>query len=345
MNAPSRSADHDGGKGATGPQIGVEAVNPGRRRFLGRSLAVLGSIGGGAAAISALRPAADASPTQPSTAPSSSPPHDHELALDQVTHALTPSGQVVHLHDGKVVMRLPVLPADPAARIGVPHRKWVMVIDLAKCDGCGKCMEACSKMHFVPSDRQWIKVLRMKDAEHTAPYFFPQPCYHCDNPPCTKVCPVDATFKREDGSVLIDNERCIGCRFCMAACPYGARSFNWGHPHDPTDAAAQPYSPEQGFPRRVGTVEKCDFCTDMAAQGMLPGCVSGCPMAAIYYGDQNEDAVTNSRGDTVRLSRLVLDNSGYRHLEELGTKPRVYYLPPKNRAFPAPGYEQSESKG
>jgi molybdopterin-containing oxidoreductase family iron-sulfur binding subunit len=197
-------------------------------------------------------------------------------------------------------------------------------------------MEACSKMHFVPPDRQWIKVLRMKDAEHTAPYFFPQPCYHCDNPPCTKVCPVDATFKREDGAVLIDNERCIGCRFCMAACPYGARSFNWGHPKDPTEAAEQPYSPEQGYPRRVGTVEKCDFCTDMAAQGQLPGCVTGCPMAAIYYGDQNEDAVTNSKGETVRLSKLVLDNAGYRHLEELGTKPRVYYLPPKNRAFPAP---------
>ena len=100
--------------------------------------------------------------------------------------------------------------------------------------------------------------------------FFPQPCYHCDNPPCTKVCPVDATFKRQDGIVLIDNDRCIGCRFCMAACPYGARSFNWGHPQDPPEAKNQPYSPEQGFPRRVGTVEKCDFCPDMAEQGKLP---------------------------------------------------------------------------
>jgi Fe-S-cluster-containing dehydrogenase component len=300
------------------------AVDAPRRQFLRRSLTVLGAVGGGAAAaITSLR--AGRSDAVPPTDPASAEPMNHP-----------------HVHPGKVV-RLPVLSSDPAARTGVPNRKWVMVIDLAKCDGCGKCIEACSKMHFVPSDRQWIKVLRMKDAEHTAPYFFPQPCYHCDNPPCTKVCPVDATFKREDGSVLIDNERCIGCRFCMAACPYGARSFNWGHPADPPQAATQPYSPEQGYPRRTGTVEKCDFCTDMAAQGQLPGCVTGCPMGAIYYGDQNEDAVTNSRGDTPRLSRLVLDNSGYRHLEELGTKPRVYYLPPKNRAFPAPGYEPHEA--
>jgi Fe-S-cluster-containing dehydrogenase component len=229
-------------------------------------------------------------------------------------------------------------PADATAgaRQGVPGRKWVMVIDLAKCDGCGKCITACSKMHFVPPDRQWIKVLRMQESEKTAPYFFPQPCYHCDNPPCTKVCPVDATFKRSDGVVLIDNERCIGCRFCMAACPYGARSFNWGEPENPPAAFLRPYSPEQGFPRRIGTVEKCDFCPDMAEKGMLPACTASCPMNAIYYGDENEDAVTNSSGETVRLSQLLLDRSGYRHMEELGTKPRVYYLPPKNRMFAPP---------
>jgi molybdopterin-containing oxidoreductase family iron-sulfur binding subunit len=229
------------------------------------------------------------------------------------------------------------LPADRlAARKGIPGRKFVMVIDLAKCDGCGACQTACSKMHFIPPTRQYIKVLRMQDSEYTAPYFLPQPCFQCDNPPCTKVCPVDATFKRDDGIVLIDNDRCIGCRFCMAACPYGARSFNWEKPNDPPEAAAQPYSPETGLPRRIGTVEKCDFCPDMAAQGKLPACAAACPMGAIYYGDQNEDAVTNFSGETVRLSALLKEKAGYRHMEELGTEPRVYYLPPKNRAFPAP---------
>ncbi len=232
----------------------------------------------------------------------------------------------------------PFPPADLNADAlqGVPGRKWVMVIDLAKCDGCGKCISACSKMHFIPPDRQWIKVLRMQEAEKTAPYYFPQPCYHCDNPPCTKVCPVDATFKRSDGVVLIDNDRCIGCRFCMAACPYGARSFNWGPPPDSPAAKDAAYSPEHGYPRRIGTVEKCDFCPDMAAMGMLPACTSGCPMGAIHYGDENEDAVTNGQGETRKLTQLLADGGAYRHMEELGTKPRVYYLSPKNRVYAPP---------
>lgn len=259
--------------------------------------------------------------------------------------ALTVEGKLIEVDAPEGVTPNHALPpGDPAVRKGVPGRKWIMVIDLAKCDGCGECISSCSKMHFVPPERQWIKVLRMQDSENGAPYFFPQPCYHCDNPPCTKVCPVDATFKREDGIVLIDNERCVGCRFCMAACPYQARSFNWAHPDDPAEALAQPYSPEHGYPRRVGTVEKCDFCPDMAAQGKLPGCVSGCPMGAIYYGDENEDAVTNSKNETERLSKLLRDNAGYRHMEDLGTKPRVYYLPPKNRIFPAPDEKQLQGE-
>ena len=261
---------------------------------------------------------------------------NHVKADKPRTKVLGTDGKLIEV-DASEAGRVGLPVIRPAkARQGIPGRKWVMVIDLARCDGCAKCMEGCSKMHFVPPDRQWIKVLRMQDSENAAPYFFPQPCYHCDNPPCTKVCPVDATFKRSDGIVLIDNERCIGCRFCMAACPYGARSFNWGHPHDPPEALAQPYSPEHGYPRRVGTVEKCDFCPDLAAQGKLPACVTSCPMAAIYYGDQNEDAVTNSHGETRRFSELIRKGAGYQHIEELDTQPRVYYLPPRNRQFPIP---------
>ena len=227
--------------------------------------------------------------------------------------------------------------ADATGRKGVPGRKWVMVLDLSRCDGCGKCTQACSKMHFVPNDRQWIPVLVLRDAKLTSPYYLPRPCFHCDQPPCTKVCPVDATYKTQDGTVLIDNDRCIGCRFCIAACPYGARCFNWGKPSDPEEAIKRGYNPEWGTPRRIGTVEKCDFCPDHAAVGELPACSSGCPMGVIYYGDQNEDAVTNSFGETVRLSTFLKDKSGYRYLEELGTDPRVYYLPPVARQYPAPG--------
>lgn len=240
------------------------------------------------------------------------------------------SDSMTHVHVGRP-------PSDPQVRIGMADRKWIMVIDLAKCDGCKACTVACQKAHDTPVDREWIRVFKMQDGKETAPYFLPRPCFHCDKPPCTKVCPVDATFKRQDGIVLIDNERCIGCRFCMAACPYSTRYFNWGPPTNSPEALKMPYSPETGSPRRIGTVEKCDYCPEMLEMGHLPHCAGTCPMGAIYFGDQLEDAVTNSKGETERLSRLLRDRAGYRFMEELGTEPRLFYLPPKNRMYPAPG--------
>lgn len=219
-----------------------------------------------------------------------------------------------------------------AAREGIRGRKFVMVIDLGRCSNAGKCTESCQRGHDLSADQNWMKVLLMKNNEETDPYWFPKPCFHCDNPPCVKVCPVDATYKRQDGIVLVDNERCIGCKFCMSACPYSARIFNWEHlpEHEKTDV---PYSPETSVPGQVGTIGKCDFCPDLSREGKLPYCVSGCPNGAIYFGDANEDAVSNGT-ETVRFRQLLSDRSGYRHLEELGTEPRVYYLPPTERMFP-----------
>lgn len=258
---------------------------------------------------------------------------------------LTPDGKLVEV-DSNVLLHHETMPAvsNAEARKGIEGKKFVMVIDLAKCDGCGECTKGCQKMHFTPPEREWIKVLTMQDNEQTAPYFFPKPCFHCDNPPCTKVCPVNATFKRQDGIVLIDNERCIGCRFCMAACPYSVRFFNWDRPQEPAAVKNITYSPEQGFPRKVGTVEKCDFCPHLIREGKLPSCAASCPMGAIYMGDENEDAVTNSAGETVSLTTLLEDNAAYRYLEELGTKPRVYYLPPKNRRYSKPEINKEEGK-
>ncbi len=257
---------------------------------------------------------------------------------------VSPDGKVYEASADNLKEFHPKPVTNDEARKGIAGKKFVMVIDESKCDGCKKCTEACQAMHFTESDREWMKVFTMKDSDATAPYFFPKPCFHCDNPPCTKVCPVNATFKRQDGIVLIDNERCIGCRMCMAACPYSTRFFNWSHP-DPKQTAAigdAPYSPESSYPRRMGTVEKCDFCPDMLRQGKMPACVSSCPMDAIYFGDQNEDAVTNASGVTVKLGQLLEDNAGYRHMEELGTEPRVYYLPPKNRKYPIPDVKNAE---
>lgn len=255
---------------------------------------------------------------------------------------LTTDGKVYKVDEAHLQeFRLPPV-SNEEARKGIPGKKFVMVIDLANCDGCRKCTEACQAMHDTEPDREWIKVFRMKDTETTAPYFLPRPCFHCDNPPCTKVCPVNATFKRQDGIVLVDNERCIGCRMCMAACPYSVRFFNWSHPIQTPEVANMAYSPEQSIPRRMGTVEKCDFCPDMIRQGKMPACVMGCPMNVIYFGDQNEDAVTNAAGVTVKLSQFLEDNAAYRQFEELGTEPRVYYLPPKNRKYPKPDMNKTK---
>lgn len=218
-------------------------------------------------------------------------------------------------------------------REGIPGKKFVMVIDLARCGNARKCVSGCQKMHHKLPPTEWIKVKEMQDGEHMPPYWLPQPCFHCDNPPCTKVCPVDATFKRQDGLVLIDNDRCIGCRFCMAACPYNARSFNWGEPVVPEGTVMEEYSIETSFPAKKGTVEKCDFCPDMARQGVLPDCVTECPNGTIFFGDKNEDTVTNGE-DTFRLSELLKERAGYRLMEDLGTEPNVFYLPPVKRDFP-----------
>lgn len=221
------------------------------------------------------------------------------------------------------------------------NQKWVMVIDLAKCDGCGECTKQCNKMHYVPPMQEWIKVYEVADNPAAGEYYLPRPCMHCDNPPCVRACPVGATFKRTDGIVMQDNDRCIGCRECIAQCPYSARSFNWTEPLHSPEEMAQPYSMDRMYPHRKGTVEKCGFCPHMLAAGKLPVCATACTMGAVYFGDELEDAVTNSKGETIQLSKVVKKGAGFRLMEELGTEPRVYYLPPANRKYAAPD-EKSE---
>jgi len=241
---------------------------------------------------------------------------------------LTTSGEVMEVDKNLLTLA-------PVGRIesheGIPGRKFVMVIDLAKCKNARKCVEACQKGHNLPQGEEFMKVYLLQDSEKTAPYWFPKPCYHCDNPQCVNVCPVGATYKRSDGIVLIDNERCIGCKFCMTACPYSTRVFAWKP--DKEYEIKQPYSPEKSVPGVEGTVSKCDFCPDLAREGKLPYCVSSCPMGTIYYGDIDEDVVTNGT-ETLKFSELIRDRSGYRYLENLGTRPNVYYLPPVDRQFP-----------
>lgn len=248
---------------------------------------------------------------------------------------MTADGKLVEVDKSTIVYSKPSH-SGGQIREGVPGKKFVMVIDLARCKNARKCVKGCQKMHNVIPPVEWLKVKEMQNTDLTAPYWFPTMCYQCDNPPCTKVCPVDATYKRTDGVVAIDNDRCIGCKFCMAACPYSARTFNFGNPkqvafdkvHETDEGKCHSSDRSQ-----VGTVSKCDFCPDSGAKGLLPSCVTSCPNGVFYYGDENEDIVSN--GETVvRLSTLLKDNGAYRQFEALGTKPRVYYLPAVNRLFP-----------
>jgi molybdopterin-containing oxidoreductase family iron-sulfur binding subunit len=271
-------------------------------------------------------------------------PHGEEM--------IKPSGQMVKLLsvDGEIIevdkaflKPVPDLPAvsNSEERTGIKGKKFVMVIDLSRCRNAKECQKSCNHAHELHPGQNWIKIYPKQDAEYTAPYWEPTTCMHCDEPPCVKVCPVDATFKRQDGIVLIDSDRCIGCRFCMAACPYSTRVFNWGDPGLPEEAAAKPYSCETSVPQKKGTVGKCDFCADMTRKGELPHCVSACPNGVFLFGDMLEDTVTNG-AETFRFSDLIRDKAGYRLMEDLGTKPSVYYLPPVDRNFPFKKEDQKE---
>ena len=214
---------------------------------------------------------------------------------------------------------------------GTRKRQWAMVIDLRRCDGhvnqdgAPACVEACNREHFVPPGQEWLKVLQMEGpAGHS--YFLPRPCMQCENPPCVKVCPVGASYRTEEGIVLVDHEKCIGCRMCMAACPYGVRQFNWDSPPNPPGATFATYSPEYPVPHRRGTVAKCMLCAHRLDDGKLPACVDACPKYALYMGDLVEDTATNGQ-EVVKLSRFLADNNAFRLKEELGTRPRVWYIP------------------
>lgn len=217
------------------------------------------------------------------------------------------------------------------AAAGARLRRWAMVIDLRRCDGCQsidkppQCTEACIQGHFAPEPMQWIQVYEAP-LPGGGTQFIPSPCMQCQNPPCVNVCPVGATFSTPEGTVLVDQMRCIGCRICMEACPYDRRFFNWGSPPIPREAALTEYSPEHEVPAIRGTVMKCEFCSDLARGGRRPYCSQACPQGCIYYGDLEEDLATNGR-EVVRLSRFLTKNTAFRLKEELGTDPRVFYIP------------------
>ncbi|WP_445954694.1 4Fe-4S dicluster domain-containing protein [Yeosuana sp.] len=265
------------------------------------------------------------------------------LEEEEMVELMDTDGNIVKAPVSKIEEHSSIKGDHYDTREGFPDKKFVMVIDLARCNNSLECQKSCNKNHFIQGDNAWLKIYNMQDNPESSPYWMPTLCQHCDAPACVKVCPVDATFKRRDGIVLIDNERCIGCRFCMAACPYSVRIFNWDQPdqgeikmnmvmeHGDVMDHNAPYTPDYaGNPSLKGTVDKCDFCAHRIDQEKLPHCVDACPNGVYFFGDLYEDSVTNG-SETFQLSKLLKDKAGYRLMEDLGLNPSVYYLPPKNR--------------
>jgi len=275
--------------------------------------------------------------------------YDKQKTATQRIKVLTAENELLEVEKGDATAVSKTLAQDltylqKQGRDGLSGKRFVMVIDLSKCRNARKCMSACNDAHHLRPEQHHINTLKMQDSANGPAYYMPKPCQHCDNPPCVAVCPVDATFKRPDGIVLIDNERCIGCRFCVAACPYSARVFNWAEPLHAQEDEGLTYNVELNVPQRKGTISKCLFSADRLREGKLPYCVSACPNGVFYFGDENEDAVTNgTTKETVRFRKLLEDNGGYTLMPELGTKPRVYYLPPKGKSYPFQDKDKEEA--
>jgi molybdopterin-containing oxidoreductase family iron-sulfur binding subunit len=212
-------------------------------------------------------------------------------------------------------------------------KRWAMVVDVRKClvkEDCRDCINACHITHNVPElgnqkdEVKWIwkedfenvfieqenHYLEEKLKDKRVPIF----CNHCDNPPCVRVCPTQATWKREeDGIVMMDWHRCIGCRYCVVACPYGSRSFNWRDP--------RPFikNMNSDFPTRSkGVVEKCTFCEKRLAEGLAPACVDACKEKALIFGNLNDPKS--------EVRELLKENFSIRRKPGLGTEPEIYYL-------------------
>ena len=222
-------------------------------------------------------------------------------------------------------------------------KRWAMVINQKEVDEAtaAKCIEACNRVHNVPNYQnppdpklkldpavanryqiKWIWTDHFHNAFPGEEQKYPQQhlehmnflilCNQCDNPPCVRVCPTKATFQRQDGIVMMDMHRCIGCRFCMAGCPFGSRSFNWKDP--------RPYIKDTypGYPtREIGVVEKCNFCAERLAQGMQPACVEASG-GTLIFGDLEDEKS--------QVREYLRKYFTIRRKAHLGTNPQVYYI-------------------
>ncbi|OUT61822.1 MAG: 4Fe-4S ferredoxin [Rhodopirellula sp. TMED11] len=300
------------------PELPV--VNPTRRKAVKAGFATLG-LAAFAAAISPLRSAA-----KQTSAQAFFQNHYRELSAEDKRKVIArleaetkeKYGAEVHIADDRPI----------------PGTKFVYAINLSVCNGNGNCVKACHEEnnHDRATHQSYIRVLEMDkgsmdlgngDSEYQGvvpkdgEFYLPVQCQQCDEPPCVDVCPVKATWKEEDGIVVIDYNWCIGCRCCEAACPYHARRFNWKQPEIP----AEEVNPDQSYLsnriRPAGVVEKCTYCLHRTRRGKLPACLEACPTGARVFGNIL---------DPESNIRWILENKRvYVLKEELGTKPAFFY--------------------
>jgi molybdopterin-containing oxidoreductase family iron-sulfur binding subunit len=203
--------------------------------------------------------------------------------------------------------------------------RYRMAIDIKKCIGCNACSVACKANNNLPEGIWWNRVLTVggeapDTASGTYPNdlqmsYLPVTCQHCDNAPCVKACPTGATYKRADGIVMQDYDKCIGCRMCMVACPYNARSFNWKKPEYAVDFAM---GDADAPVHQVNVVEKCTFCANRIDRGGVPACMELCSARARYWGDIDDP---NSE-----ISLYLKGKNYIKLMEEKGTEPGIFYV-------------------
>lgn len=213
------------------------------------------------------------------------------------------------------------------------ENQWHMVIDLSRCIGCNYCVKTCQAVNDVPDEEMQWNIVFPERTELGVEFYMNRPCQHCQEAPCTRVCPVGATWVRSDGIVAMDYDRCIGCRYCQVACPYDVRRFNWRVSEQPNTNIPRWGSAEvERRPR--GVVEKCTFCVQRIdrglSQGLKPGvdsaatpaCVAVCPVGARVFGDINDPESP--------VSKYLAEHDIFHLREEWGTQPKVHYVRPGN---------------
>lgn len=310
------------GSGASNEDLAVRA----RRRFL-QGVAQVGLAGGAVAATAGAAHAAWGGATLQDALGSFFQDQYQRMTPDEIAAALARIERKAQRQHGVAIHCENTPP--------IPNTVFGYALNISKCKGYRDCVEACVKENNQGRDSQvqYIRVLELNNGtlnlESSNHYYnpdsvpaagktyLPVQCMQCDNPPCVKACPVNATWKEPDGIVVVDYDWCIGCRYCMTACPYWARHFNWTQPQIPA-AELNPNTHYLGNrPRPQGVVEKCHFCTQRTRLGRQPACQEACPTGARVFG--------NLLDPNSEIRWILANKQVFRLKEELGTEPKFWY--------------------